>query len=74
MNRSKGCSVIGLRRAHFEASTESEWVSRYLERLGHEVIVAETNFAPMYATGSSRVKTDKRDGRITAQTSKRRSL
>ena len=33
-----------------EASTESEWVACHLEQLGHEVIVADSNFAPMYAT------------------------
>jgi transposase len=46
-----------------EASTESEWVARHLELLGHEVIVADPNFAPMYATRSRRTKTDKRDAR-----------
>ena len=46
-----------------EASTESEWVARVLEALGHEVIVADPNFAPMYATRSKRVKTDARDAR-----------
>lgn len=46
-----------------EASTESEWVARCLERLGHTVIVADPNFAPMYATRSRRVKTDVRDAR-----------
>lgn len=46
-----------------EASTESEWVARHLEALGHTVIVADPGFAPMYATRSSRVKTDKRDAR-----------
>ena len=35
-----------------EASTESEWVARCLEALGHEVVVADPNFAPMYATRS----------------------
>lgn len=50
-------------RVLVEASTESEWVARYLESLGHEVIVADPNFAPMYATRSRRVKTDKRDAR-----------
>jgi transposase len=50
-------------RILLEASTESEWVARYLESLGHEVIVADPNFAPMYATRSRRVKTDKRDAR-----------
>jgi transposase len=37
-------------RILLEASTESECVARCLEGLGHEVIVADTNFAPMYAT------------------------
>ena len=37
-------------RVLLEASTESEWVARCLEGLGHEVIVADPNFAPMYAT------------------------
>ncbi len=46
-----------------EASTESEWVARCLEELGHEVIVADPNFAPMYATRSKKVKTDRRDAR-----------
>ena len=48
-------------RIVIEASTESEWVARCLEGLGHEVIVADPNFAPMYATRSRRVKTDRRD-------------
>jgi len=46
-----------------EASTESEWVAAYLEGLGHTVIVGDPNFAPMYATRSRRIKTDKRDAR-----------
>ena len=46
-----------------EASTESEWVACYLEQLGHEVIVADPNFAPMYATRDKKIKTDKRDAR-----------
>src|SRR5262245_8037051 len=33
-----------------EASTESEWVARCLEALGHHVVVADPNFAPMCAT------------------------
>jgi transposase len=33
-----------------EASTDSEWVARRLEALGHEVIVADPNFAPLYVT------------------------
>ncbi len=50
-------------RILLEASTESEWVAQHLERLGHEVIVADPNYAPMYATRSRRVKTDRRDAR-----------
>jgi len=46
-----------------EASTESEWVARHLESLGHEVLVADPNFAPMYANRSRRSKTDQRDAR-----------
>ena len=30
-----------------EASTESEWVARCLEEVGHEAIVADPNYAPM---------------------------
>jgi transposase len=59
-------AVLGARpraRILLEASTESEWVARYLESLGHEVIVADPGFAPMYATRSRKVKTDKRDAR-----------
>ncbi|MGH7426775.1 MAG: hypothetical protein ACREJ4_00125 [Candidatus Methylomirabilaceae bacterium] len=46
-----------------EASTESEGVARHLESLGHEGIVADPNFAPLYATRSRRTKSDKRDAR-----------
>jgi len=57
-------------RILIEASTESEWVARCLEGLGHEVIVADPNFAPMYATRSRRVKTDRRDARTLAEASR----
>jgi transposase len=50
-------------RILLEAATESEWVARHLEALGHEVIVADPNFAPMYSSRSRKVKTDKRDAR-----------
>jgi transposase len=40
-----------------EAGTESEWVARHLEALGHTVIVADPNYAPMFASRSRRVKT-----------------
>ena len=48
-------------RILLEASTESEWVAQHLETLGHEVIVADPNYAPMYGQRSRRVKTDRRD-------------
>jgi transposase len=54
-------------RIVIEASTESEWVARCLEALGHEVIVADPNFAPMYATRTRKVKTDRRDARALAE-------
>jgi transposase len=54
-------------RLLIEASTESEWVARFLEELGHEVVVADPNFASMYATRSRKVKTDKRDARTLAE-------
>ena len=36
------------RKVLIEASTESEWVARCLEELGHEVVVGDPNYAPMY--------------------------
>jgi transposase len=62
-------AVLGPRpraRILIEAATESEWVARCLEQLGHEVIVADPNFAPMYATRTRRIKTDRRDARALA--------
>src|SRR5215467_4482494 len=50
-----------------EASTESEWVARCLEALGHHVVVADPNVAPMYATRTRKVKTDRRDARALAE-------
>src|SRR5215211_2675127 len=50
-----------------EASTESEWVARHLEALGLTVIVADPNYAPMYATRARRVKADRRDARTLAE-------
>ena len=63
-SRDRFTAVLGLlprARILLEASTESEWVARHLESLGHEVIVADPNFAPMYSSRSRRVKTDRRD-------------
>jgi transposase len=69
-SRERFTAVLGGRarcRILLEASTESEWVARHLESLGHEVIVADPGFAPMYATRSKKVKTDKRDARTLAE-------
>jgi transposase len=68
-SRERLTAVLGGRppaRVLLEASTESEWVAVHLEALGHEVIVADPNFAPMYATRTRRVKTDRRDARTLA--------
>ena len=48
-------------RILIEAATESEWVAQHLEELGHEVIVADPNYEPMYGHRSRRIKTDRRD-------------
>ena len=69
-SRERFTAVLGNRdsaRILLEASTESEWVARHLESLGHEVIVADPNFAPMYATRRRRIKTDRRDARTLAE-------
>ncbi len=68
--RERFAEVFGGRpkaRILVESSTESEWVARCLESLGHEVVVADPNFSPMYATRSRKVKTDKRDARTLAE-------
>lgn len=54
-------------RILIESATESEWVARCLEALGHDVIVADPNFAPMYAQRTRKVKTDRRDARALAE-------
>ena len=65
-SRERFTAVLGGKprtRILLEASTESEWVARHLESLGHEVIVADPNYTPMYANRSRRTKTDRRDAR-----------
>lgn len=51
----------GPMRILLETGTESEWVAQALEAAGHEVIVADPNYAPMYGERTRRVKTDRRD-------------
>lgn len=53
-------------RVLIESSTLTEYIARALEFAGFEVLVVDPNFAPMYATRSSKVKTDKRDARTLA--------
>ena len=68
--RTRFAAVLGERapaRVLLEASTESEWVASGLEELGHTVVVADPNYAAMYATRSRRVKTDRRDARVLAE-------
>ena len=54
-------------RVLLEAATESAWVAQTLEGFGHEVIVADPNYAPMYPERRRRVKTDRRDARMLAE-------
>jgi transposase len=46
----------GRMRILLESSTESEWVAQHLETLGHEVVVADPNYAPMYGGRSRKIK------------------
>jgi transposase len=51
----------GPMRILLETGTESEWVAQALEAAGHEVVVADPNYAPMYGEIRRKVKTDRRD-------------
>jgi transposase len=62
---------LGAMRILVEASTESEWVAQALEDAGHEVVVADPNFAPMYGDLRRRVKTDRRDVAALAEANRR---
>src|SRR5579864_2393481 len=48
-------------RVLLETGTESEWVAQTIEGCGHEVIVADPNYALMYGVRVRAVKTDRRD-------------
>jgi transposase len=61
----------GPMRILLEASTESEWVAQALEDAGHEVIVADPNYGPMYGMLRRRVKTDGRDVAALAEANRR---
>jgi transposase len=48
-------------RVLLETGTESEWVAQAVEACGHEVVVADPNYALMYGVRQRVVKTDRRD-------------
>jgi transposase len=58
-------------RILLETGTESEWVAQALEAAGHEVIVADPNYAPMYGEIRRKVKTDRRDVTALAEANRR---
>ena len=61
----------GPMRILVETGTESEWVAQALEQAGHEVIVADPNYAPMYGEIRRKVKTDRRDVAALAEANRR---
>ena len=64
-------ATAGPIRILLETGTESEWVAQALEGAGHEVIVADPNYAPMYGELSRKVKTDRRDVTALAEANRR---
>jgi len=58
-------------RILLETGTESEWVAQALEAAGHEVIVADPNYAPMYGELTRRITTDRRDAVALAEANRR---
>lgn len=61
----------GPMRILLETGTESEWVAQALEAVGHAVVVADPNFAPMYGETQRNVKTDRRDVAALAEANRR---
>ena len=62
---------VGRVRIVVETGTESEWVAQTLEAEGHEVIVVDPNYAPMYGELRRHVKTDRRDVAALAEANRR---
>jgi len=62
---------VGPMRIVVETGTDSEWVAQALEAAGHEVIVVDPNYAPMYGDLARRVKTDRRDVTALAEANRR---
>ena len=58
-------------RVLLEAGTESVWVAETLEGVGHQVIIADPNYAPMYGEIRRKVKTDRRDVAALAEANRR---
>lgn len=67
----KAFDGLGPMRILLETGTESEWVAQTLEAVGHAVIVADPNYAPMYGELRRRVKTDRRDVAALAEANRR---
>ena len=67
----KAFAGLGAMRVLVETGTESEWVAQTLEAAGHEVIVADPNYAPMYGETTRRIKTDRRDVAALAEANRR---
>ena len=55
-----------------ETGTQSEWVAQTLEAAGHDVIVADPNYAPMYGEVTRCIKTDRRHVAALAEANRRR--
>jgi transposase len=62
---------LGPMRILLESGTESEWVAQALEAAGHEVVVADPNYAPMYGARRRGVKTNRRDVAALAEANRR---
>jgi len=72
--RERLTAVFGRRqpmRILVESGTGSEWVAQHLETLGHQVVVADPNYAPMYGARTRRIKTDRRDVAALAEANRR---
>ena len=67
----KAFAGFGAMRILVETGTESEWVAQTLEAAGHDVIVADPNYAPMYGEVTRRIKTDRRDVTALAEANRR---
>jgi len=67
----KAFDGFGPMRILVETGTESEWVAQALESAGHEVIVADPNYAPMYGELTRKIKTDRRDVTALAEANRR---